>query len=243
MRFPLWLRPRRFQLRLRTLLLLVTLIAVACAVYALERVGSQRRLKETVKLIGGKVAYDWETDPWRILITRPSYANHAAFGEPNYYPAPSLLIYSGTPWASGPPGPQWLRAKLGDEWFQDIVCISIMRSASDPLLRQIGECRSLRGLTIWRSPEISDAGIGSLANLKALEELRLSASNVTDAGLSGSRGTGIAARSRFGENAHHRPVFAHLESLRQARGTGFNAQRHFRRFRQRGSACCAVSNG
>lgn len=85
-----------------------------------------------------------------------------------------------------PPGPAWLRKRLGIEYFDDIVSVSRAFMVGKKLSDQDFDClrylSKMRSLTIPDS-RITDAGCLNLDTLPALEDVNLSSSSISDAGL------------------------------------------------------------
>jgi hypothetical protein len=106
-----------------------------------------------------------------------------------------------------PPGPQWLRAWFGDDFFADISSIRILTDGVDndtvaviatlPQLRQLvlvadamddqgflrlAAAAHLEELDIT-SATVTDAGLAQVATLRGLSRLRIAAPKITDAGL------------------------------------------------------------
>jgi len=177
----------RFRFSLRTLLVMIALASVPLAIFT-QHARSQRQLVDAVRGAGGKVAYGWETDPWRVLGFYPSYMNQLGYDDSRYYPGPDFWRTSDPTWKRGPNGPMWIRSLLGDECFENVVCVRIDKNATDALLAQIGKCGSLRGLTVARPTGVGDAGIRALAGLRNLEVLLLGAGGVDDGSLAALSG-------------------------------------------------------
>jgi hypothetical protein len=183
---------RRSWLRfsLRTLFLVTAILAVWLGIQV-NRAANQRRAVAAVKARGGTVHY-----------------MHECYT----HPMPLRDFYSGSSFDHQvePPGPAWLRHLLGDEYFQDVVYISLAdRIASegdadakliaalhrleyldlgfcgltDEALRHLGGVRALRVLRVDRN-HLTDDSLRHLARTKALESLKIS-------GRDGIRGPGL----------------------------------------------------
>lgn len=84
---------------------------------------------------------------------------------------------------SGPPGPHWLRQLLGDDFFDDVAGIQILRDGvTDETVAAIATLPHLKSLFL-DSDGMSDQGLARLTELSELAELAFRSSTVTDAGL------------------------------------------------------------
>jgi Leucine-rich repeat (LRR) protein len=171
-------RPKRrwYQYSLRTLLIIVTLFAVACSWFAvkLQQARRQREAVEAIVKLGGWVAYDYQLDA------------------------------SGNIWQGmEPAGPAWLRKILGDDFFRTVVYAQPKDDASMLILKDLSEIRRLdlrnsqvtdTGMTVikdlkrlqWlaiRHLPISDIGLINLQGLYQLQFLDMGDTKVTDEGI------------------------------------------------------------
>ena len=113
-------RRRFFQVSLRTLLILTTLVAIALGILTRvhHRVQEQKIAVARIKALGGQVVYDYEEG-------KPSAKQKRA-----------------------PPGWPWLRKLVGDEYFQDVVGITLDGTpVSDTDLNIIGKLRGMKTLS------------------------------------------------------------------------------------------------
>ena len=147
----------RFQFNLRSLLLLVVVVALPCSWLAVER-GKAKEQEAMVKVIettGGRVKYDYQ--PWEDSGFVPD--------------------------SSESPGPAWLRATLGDDFLAHVAFVSFSQSRdSDHLLEPLKELPKLQALDLTMS-EITDAGLERLEGATRLTRLWLRYTNVTNRGL------------------------------------------------------------
>ena len=160
-------RPRRNwrALSLRSLLVLFTLLAIWVGVIA-NRAREQRRIVNALSQYpNAMIMYDYQ---WDL----------SAGGE---IPKPRPL--------SPPPGPLWVRSRLGDEYFVTVIGLFLTgdwNRASDPPLREaletIGELPNLRVLSLEGLP-ITDAELGAVAGQTNLTYLWLDETPISDAGL------------------------------------------------------------
>jgi Leucine Rich repeat len=118
-----------------------------------------------------------------------------------------------------PPGPEWLRGLLGEDFFTRIVGVDLCCCANltdaglvnvkamtqlqtlSLFFTTIGDAgvENIRGLSLLQSLDLSetqvtDAGLERLEGLTRLEELRLGKTNITDAGLMRLKGLGQLQR-------------------------------------------------
>jgi hypothetical protein len=150
-------RPRRRWLRfsLRTLLVVVTLVAVAVA-YWVNGAQRQRRAVAAIQAVGGEVGYDY-TD-----VTKPAVDGKL-------------------------PGPDWLCALLGVDYFDDVTYVVVPQSAGDETVTLLSGLTHLEILHLSET-QITDASMAHLAGLTHLEVLHLNGTRVTNAGLVHLRG-------------------------------------------------------
>ncbi|MGA2063201.1 MAG: hypothetical protein ABSG67_22245 [Thermoguttaceae bacterium] len=180
--FLLWLSKRHwYQYSLRTLMIVVTVFAVACSWFAvkMQQAKKQRETVEAIEKLNYFVTYDYEMPSYRQFIPKPQ-----------------------------PPGPEWLRKLLGIDFFCNVTSI-ISPENNDingavlehlqgmPQLKQLAingsnitdaKLKKLKGLTqlqsldIWSS-QITDNGLEHLEGLIQLQRLYIWNSQITDAGL------------------------------------------------------------
>jgi hypothetical protein len=143
-------RKRWARFSLRTFLVAVTLIAVGLG-WFFSSVENERRAAEAIRAAGGTIVYDWQI--------RPPDA------EPDFKPQP--------------PGPEWLRNRIGPHWFDSIVEVRLngfgnarARKQFSTVGRQLAELRSLRELSIW-GQDLKPDEFRTLGGMKRVEVLRL----------------------------------------------------------------------
>ncbi len=141
-------KPRRrwFRFSLRTFFVLLTMLCVWLAMVA-NSARRQREATEWAEKNSGYIMYDWERD------------SHGRFN----------------PQAT-PPGPAWLRAWIGDDYFQSIV---ILRIRDEPVrdLTPLQGLTRLEQLSLYMT-EVEDVTL--LANFKQLKILNLRSNPITD---------------------------------------------------------------
>ncbi len=159
-------KPKRrwYQYSLRTLMVVVTLFAVACSWFAVK-LGQARRQREAVEALMRlkaamcNVEYDYIRDSAGNLI-------------PN---AQSR-------------GPAWLRNLLGIDFFCNVTEVWVGKKITDADLVHLKYFPKLRILffnevTPIYNPQVTDEGLKIVQGLTQLEVLGLSNTNITDAGL------------------------------------------------------------
>lgn len=148
-------RPRRwFRFSMRSLLLLVALLAVPLA-WKVNRVHHQRAVVAEVMSNGGMISYS--DDPYSLRLRG--------------------VVRASTPNLS------WWRSWLGDDYFVDVVGVILTGSTvGDATLARIATLPNLERLDIY-SNKITDDGLKPLASHRKLKELTLSSPHVTDKGL------------------------------------------------------------
>jgi hypothetical protein len=148
---------RWYQYSLRTLLVLVTLFAVACSWFAvkMEQARRQREVVEAIRRSSGSVFYDYE----KILYE-------------------DTIHKSGSPiWPSEPPSPAWLRSIVGIDFFHNVTTAFVFY---DNGLDRLEDLPRLRALYL-EGAGITDRSIDQLKRLPRLERLYLSDTKITDA--------------------------------------------------------------
>lgn len=146
-------RPR-LRFSLRALMIAMTLVCVFLG-YRVQRAREQRLAVAAIQLAGGRVRYDWQQK--------------------------TLPPTAGTRQRPVVPGPKWLRAWMGDEYFQDVVAArwpadstpdsaNLAHLAKFPRLRELSICTSS-----YDHPDL-----GTLPVMPQLEKLVLAGWNITD---------------------------------------------------------------
>lgn len=149
-------RPKRrwLQYRLRTVLIVMTVVAVALAWWS-HSARRQRDAVAALRKIGADIEYD-RSLPW---IGDKS--------EPNLPPC----------W------PQWLLKRMGEDYFARVHSIQLARTqVTDGDLAHLQQLGTVRGLFLFET-RIGDGGLQHIKYLRSLEVLNLESTNVTDAGL------------------------------------------------------------
>lgn len=166
----------RFQFSLRSLLVLVVVVAIPCSWMAVEMKAAKRQ-KEAVEAIlkmKGDTRYDWEVDV-----------------DDFYNPLPN----------AEPPEPAWLRSVLGNDccWSVKYVWLGVYSESqkdvvlgsdesqsciiTDEGLENLRVLNQLESLSFSYNQLITDAGLANLEGMIQLRELSLNSTPITDAGL------------------------------------------------------------
>lgn len=149
---------RRYQFSLRTLMILILVIAVPCALLGrkIERKRRERAALKVIEECGGYVIYDYQREEQGGV-------------------------------KSEPPGPKWLRDMLGDDFFGEVIGFSSQSAADDAEMARLkdalGELPYLKVVGMC-APDLTDSGLANFAGLTQIETLSFWASTkVSDAGL------------------------------------------------------------
>lgn len=146
-------RRRCLQFSLRTLLIVVTLLAVACG-WLGSKIEAKRRERATVSLIkrvGGSVCYDFQRTgvarSWQVLRAEPF-------------------------------GPAWLRSLLGENFFSEIDFVGLAPRAGaddaalDSALQSLEQMPRLQFL-YFSGKQFGDERIEKLASLSQVKSIEL----------------------------------------------------------------------
>jgi hypothetical protein len=150
------LTPKRtwFQFRLRTLLLLVVVVAVPCGWFKWkwDRKQAERRAVAEITKAGLLSFYDWQTNA----------------KQPN----------------PQPPGAAFLRKLLGDDFFANLVRVqSYDVQINDTVLVWLESLPDVESLFLPAQMKLTDAGLENLSGLSRLRYLDLNNTKVTGVGL------------------------------------------------------------
>ena len=157
---------RRFQFSIRSLLVLVVVVALPFSWLAVElkKANKQRDAVEALAACNLFSRHDWEEE------------FHDGVQEPRE-----------------PPGLAWLRSHVGDEFFGDIIEVAslIGRPEGDedveygPIFDQLSHLPRIRSLSLslWDYDSMTDTDLARLRDLASLRELAFNASQITDRGI------------------------------------------------------------
>ncbi len=175
----------RFQFSIRSLLVLMVVVAVACSWLAAARKRAEGQKVAIVKL-AGTVAYDYQFD----------------------------ALDKFNPGAT-PPGPAWLRELLGDDFFTTAISLNLdYTHVTDTDLEYLKGLPELRDLGL-SGFYITDAGLEHLKGLTQLQSLRLASTPVTGIGLEHLKGLGGLKRLDLSRSRVTDPGLEHLKGLTQ----------------------------
>jgi hypothetical protein len=151
-------RRRRFRLSLRVLLLLIAVVGVGLG-WLVNKIYYQRKAVALIEANSGRVEYDWST----------------------------VEIGTSEPRMSEPPGPRWLRRRIGNELFQEIESVVLDNdepprdhAPSDFVLKWTARgAPRIRYLSVSRYG-LSEGAYRAIGMLKSLEILELLGEDPTD---------------------------------------------------------------
>jgi len=153
-------RGRGFQFSVRSLLVVLTVLAIALAWLAAKRHRARRQhaAAEALADAGAVVYYDYHVDP-----------DGAIFALPDDSAKPDV--------------PRWLLQLLGRDFFSDVVIVEVHSNTfSDKDMVHIKELRRLQRLEVFGT-QVTDSGLLHVSELHDLEELNLAITPITDGGL------------------------------------------------------------
>jgi hypothetical protein len=149
-------RLRWYQYRLRTLLIIMTVLAVWMA-WISHRARQQKMAVEKVRAFGGTLLYDYQTTP----------------GPLGYRSDFNVL----------PPAPEWLRGFIGEDYFQKVLYIDLNKThVNDDDLAILANLPDLEYLNLDQT-KITNKGLVYLEGLKHLKILCLGNTPIDDRGL------------------------------------------------------------
>ena len=156
---PSLVKRRWYQFSLRTLLLLVAIVAVGCGWLGrkIEQKRQERAAVQVIRALGAEVYYDYQ------------------------------VVGRGQP-PREPDGPRWLRDLLGDDFLAHVDAVELPQQGAGAVLANLKSLTRLRVLNA-SGDELTDASLVPLNELTELQELGLwGADNVTDRGIANLRG-------------------------------------------------------
>lgn len=150
------LKRRCFQISLRTLLLLMTVVCAVFGWVGLKVHEGKQRQRAARKILEdeGQIGYDYQRVDGKWNPTLP------------------------------PPGPEILRRFLGDDFFANVVFVS-MEARSDDDLAILAVLPELDDLTVINfDANVTGSGLVHLRNARQLRRLDMSVTKMTDEGMS-----------------------------------------------------------
>ena len=148
----------RFQFSIRSMLLLMVVVATACGwlTAAMNRARKQQVAVEAIEKAGGDVGYDWEIGAFHL--------------------------------GSGPepPGPAWLRRMLGHHFLASVAAAEV-HDVTHGMLKPLSVLTQLQNRDV-RRPNVGDAGVQQLKDSLQLQVFCLVDYNATDGGLERLKG-------------------------------------------------------
>ncbi len=181
----------RFQFSIRSLLVLVVVVAVPCSWFAVEMkaAAEQRKLVEWIQKPSGWVQYDYQFDGSNNLVGN-----------------------------ARPPEAIWLCKLFGDDFFATITAVSLRgREISDTALERLTGLNQLRALYLAKT-NVTDAGLEHVKGFTALHELWIAETPVTGAGLKHLKGLTQLQRLLLDRSQVSDAGLEHLEGLTQLQG-------------------------
>jgi hypothetical protein len=149
---------RWYQYSLRTLLIFVTLFAVACSWFAvqMQKARRQKEIRQAVENEGGNSMYEYQVEAQERL-------KHDKFD------SEAAALLSDT---------------SDSDFFDNVskVCLANSSTLTDSDLAMLGWLKHLRELDLHHT-QITDAGLKHILGLKELRFLDLQETKVTDAGV------------------------------------------------------------
>jgi hypothetical protein len=152
----------RFQFSIRSLLVLVVVVAIPCSWMGVEmkKAREQKEAVGSIKKLRGGNWYDYRFQKPVNPLRSPS----------------------------GPPEPAWLRNLLGEDFFATVVDVAFAYlSTGDTGLKHLRGLTQLQSLWLYHT-KVTDEGLEHLEGLTKVQKLYLSHTQVTDVGLEHLKG-------------------------------------------------------
>jgi len=189
---------RRFQFSIRSLLVLVVVVAIPCS-WFMTKLREARKIRETAAAI------------------------RKAEGWVEYYF--SLGDELGAVPCDGPPGPAWLRDLVGVEFLAEITeagqrMHTGIRVTDDLIddeeMALLGSCAEIKALHLGGS-DITNDGLKHIVGMTKLEYLTLHYTQITDEGLEHLRGLSKLSRLNLSDTSVGDRGIKHIEGLENLR--------------------------
>ena len=177
--FIFWLVKRRFQFGLSTLLIIVTLSAVACSWFTVKMQKAKEQ-REAVEAI-------WKWDTNVTSFGKIQTATRGQVGSIPYQGDFVIIVYD---WQVGTserrtksPIPTWLRNLVGDDFFYNVHSLYVDQAdLTESDLTPLKILTEIKFIYLANC-KINDNGLEPLKDLHKLRMLSLHNSNITDTGL------------------------------------------------------------
>ncbi len=133
-----------------------------------------------------------------------------------------IVLYQHRTERSDPPGPEWLRKFIGDEYFFRVDSVHFTEAKiNEASLIAISRLTDMRSLVLTGN-RVTDAGLEHLQTLTKLQDLNFSSTEITDAGLVHLRGMTELQRLFFYNTKISDRGVEHLNVLTNLRGLILN---------------------
>lgn len=149
-----------FRISLRTVAILVTVLCLALG-WTVRQAEQQKMAVARLEAIGGKVRYGFQ-------FTATDSVMRDATG--SLYYLPDLQ--------AAPPGPSWLRQRIGVDYFAKVVSVNLRNRPNDN--EALGSLANLTQLRHLNLSNVKVADVSFLAKLTKVEMLDLGGTKVTD---------------------------------------------------------------
>jgi hypothetical protein len=164
-------KPRRrwLQFRLKTIFVVVAIVAVPCGLFKWkwDRKQAERRAVAEIKKVGGSVAYDWQ-----VIVIEGNRASAETLRRLKQGQRPE------------PPGPAFLRKLLGDDFLAHVVQVQFPYvEIDDSDLVWLDSLPDVERLDVRNKKSITDTGLEHLQHLSRLRYLVLNNTKATGVAL------------------------------------------------------------
>jgi hypothetical protein len=192
-------KPRWMRFSLRTMFVLVTILGVWIGWQA-SAARQQKHVVTAILNAGGSVNYDYQLKPWSAF---PSWTGTLSLQQQRQQQQKSQVLQQLSGPADGyfdseaiPPGPKWLREKIGDDYFCNAICLRMSCPSQNPPppanyptpaaakfnFDELDKLPRLNALALFNYDRL-DEKLDVLARLPELEALNFSNSNFNGSAL------------------------------------------------------------
>jgi hypothetical protein len=178
---------------MRALLILTTLVCIWLGNHVYQA-KQQRRTVAMIRELDGHVQYDYEMNELGIPVSETGVVPR-------------------------PPGPAWLRERLGIDFFSGVVSVSVqnVNAHQAQQLHQLRHLPKLRQLVVHECA-VDDSFVEQLAGLRHLNEVHLVDTKVTGSGFAHFRGSSPLLRLVLMRSPIEDRSITHLSRFRQLWG-------------------------